>query len=627
MMKNEFLNPYNFVKLPESKRTKYNDNDKHTGVIEYSITTKTPLFIPNTSSETAFKQSDVCVDTKDIHKSYDFYSYTMLEADKRYENEYHSPVIPGSEVRGMVRSIYETLTASCMSGLTEDETPVKRVEGTFKPGLIAKDKDSYAIFEAESIRTDFDDKKTIDGQKVFVKKHYKNKKVQDITKYSNRYAKDSDKTGYVLNWGDGGTKKGKHIFIQKSQNKICNIDKSIVEDLLLKVIKSYKEQSNVTPDNKQAYEDYEKALKVFISGKSDSKNNIKAETYFPVNYLILDNSSNIVYLSPASISKEAYKNSIGKLAGDFAPCKDDDNICPACALFGRIGEKHTNSIASKIRFADAYPIDKNNDLSFYYQDNITLQTLSNPKLSNIAFYLERPENSNFWTYDYYIDKDDLENIIVEPAKLKGRKYYWHNKQCLLPKQVEITKFNKTIRPLKRDVTFKGKIYFEDISKKQLKELIWIINGGNSDSQGNVDICYKLGTGKPLGLGSVKCNVNKVLERVLNINGDNIEYNEVEITSEYKNESYDDIGFCQSSKVEFLNLCNFNAVPEDLMITYPRQYDQMEDEILDKGYMWYEANKSTIKSKHNEMYIKQNLSTAEKVTPLKCNSSNKESNNK
>ena len=45
MMKSEFLNPYNFVKLPKSKRTKYNDSDKHTGVIEYSITTKTPLFI------------------------------------------------------------------------------------------------------------------------------------------------------------------------------------------------------------------------------------------------------------------------------------------------------------------------------------------------------------------------------------------------------------------------------------------------------------------------------------------------------------------------------------------------------------------------------------------------------
>ena len=44
MMKSEFLNPYNFVKLPESKRTKYNDSDKHTGVIEYSITTKTVIY-------------------------------------------------------------------------------------------------------------------------------------------------------------------------------------------------------------------------------------------------------------------------------------------------------------------------------------------------------------------------------------------------------------------------------------------------------------------------------------------------------------------------------------------------------------------------------------------------------
>lgn len=68
-MAEKFINPYNFISFPPEKVRAYSDTDKHTGVIEYSITTKTPLFIPNSSSETAFKESIRIVD----HKSYDFF--------------------------------------------------------------------------------------------------------------------------------------------------------------------------------------------------------------------------------------------------------------------------------------------------------------------------------------------------------------------------------------------------------------------------------------------------------------------------------------------------------------------------------------------------------------------------
>ena len=70
--KKEFLNVYNFVPLAKKKAEKYTCQDEHTGVITYSITTKTPLFIPNTSNNQAFSMGqDVPVE----HKSYDFYSY------------------------------------------------------------------------------------------------------------------------------------------------------------------------------------------------------------------------------------------------------------------------------------------------------------------------------------------------------------------------------------------------------------------------------------------------------------------------------------------------------------------------------------------------------------------------
>ena len=111
-MNSRFVNPYNFIKFPKMKAQKYDDSDKHTGVIEYTLTTKSPLFIPNSSNDNAFgsKIPD--------HKTYDFYSYTNL-ANHTVNNEYSKPVIPGSEMRGLIRSTYETLTDSCM-GLLND---------------------------------------------------------------------------------------------------------------------------------------------------------------------------------------------------------------------------------------------------------------------------------------------------------------------------------------------------------------------------------------------------------------------------------------------------------------------------------------------------------------------------
>ena len=175
MKKNEFLNPYNFIELPEHKRKQYEDMDRHTGVIEYSITTKTPLFIPNTSTNKAFKISDEkeFSDPEKVHHSYDFYSYTLMKQEQRYDDVYHQPVIPGSEVRGMIRNLYETLTDSCMSGLTVNEIPIKRVPGIFKAGLICKNGENYKLLlNVDSFRIKFREYLP-DGKKIYVNKEYK----------------------------------------------------------------------------------------------------------------------------------------------------------------------------------------------------------------------------------------------------------------------------------------------------------------------------------------------------------------------------------------------------------------------------------------------------------------------
>ncbi|MCI9175970.1 MAG: hypothetical protein HFH49_13715 [Lachnospiraceae bacterium] len=65
-----FVNPYNFIPLEKKTQSvELGNQENFTGFIKYSLRTVTPLFIPNTSSEDAFKMQGKCKE----HKSYDFF--------------------------------------------------------------------------------------------------------------------------------------------------------------------------------------------------------------------------------------------------------------------------------------------------------------------------------------------------------------------------------------------------------------------------------------------------------------------------------------------------------------------------------------------------------------------------
>lgn len=590
MAGDKFLNPYNFIGFSEKKAKAYEDTDRHTGVIEYTITTKTPLFIPNSSSETAFKESETVAD----HKSYDFFSYTELEPGKHYENEYHLPVIPGSEIRGVVRNVYETLTDSCMGMLNEDEYPVKRSYERLVPGLLCRENGKIVLYKANSMR--------IGRERAEGGKHpggfedYRNG--TEVSFRTGRggwrnpvsqYSRDGryERKGYLLKWGMGITDPEKddkakaryhvfELFVSKTgeYQKVKSFSRDEVERKLLNVVNSYLDQPAITEENRKAYTEY----------KEDLVNFLKNGKCFPVNYSVLDAENEsleqrIVYLAPATFSKEVYSNSIGKLAGQFAPCKE--NFCPACDLFGHIGKDNMTSRASAVRFTDLYVAEEKESekyAEYYWRSKVTLQTLGGPKLGNVDFYLKRPEKAAFWTYDYYIANG---NTQIRPGELRGRKFYWHHPQVRLEK-AEPTKLNKTIRPVKEGVEFKGKLYFDSISERQMKQLVWILNSGSEQ------LGLQLGTAKPLGLGSISCTVDHVWERKINLTEDKLNYSVEELT--YADLTYEAAKFSENLKVkeEFYKIAGLYTVPKNMQITYPRTYAQKESEMTE-GFKWFGEN--------------------------------------
>lgn len=578
-----FVNPYNFIKFPSKKAKAYTDEDRHTGVIEYTITTKTPLFIPNSSSDSAFKISKKVND----HKSYDFFSYTELDPTKTYNGEYHVPVIPGSEIRGVVRNAYETLTNSCMGLLNADEYPVKRSVARFDPGLLYKDREgNFTLYEARSLRLGKDEprpKKSEpkgfedypNGTIIYYKNPPKNEKHQfmpiEVYSMNGKYSKE----GYLLKWGMGATKKRCHVFSIKKDNQNggetgikvedIHLSKDDIERKLLRVIDYYLAEPGLTGKNKAAYEEYKQDVKNFLEGDGDA--------YFPVNYSKLDRG--IYYLAPATLTKEVSDNNIGKLAGEFAPCEKD--YCPTCELFGYVGKSNESSKGSKIRFTDLYVTQEKDAASYYMRDCVTIQALGEPKLGNTEFYLRQPTGATFWNYDYYVRNKKLQ---ISDGILRGRKYYWHHQKMTIPEDIEATKLNKTIRPVKTNESFGGKLYFEDISKKQLKQLMWILNSG-SDGLG-----LKLGGAKPLGFGSVSCKVNTVVERNITACGDKISYLMNEIPME--GISYEEVGFSETVKEEFYKITGLKSVPKDVEITYPKEKSQ-KGKPLTEGYKWFVNN--------------------------------------
>ncbi len=610
----EFLNVYNFVPLAKIKAERYEDQDEHTGVITYSITTKTPLFIPNTSSDQAFRMEK---DVPAEHKSYDFYSYREMEPYKEYDELPEKPVLPGSELRGMIRGIYETLTDSCMGVLNEQDVPTLRTDETFKAGLLHRrgenqlelvkaNKYRYCMNNDKSCHT-YEETKYQEGQKLYYSKVPFGKNI--ITNCKMKPEGKFVCEGYLLKgMGDRslGKKYSAGIFRPKYEKgglrEQFQVERTLADkdiERLKAVLKSYREQPEA---EENCYQEYTEKLEDFLGGKG--------EMFFPVYYSAI--GKDLLYISPACITRELSHYTIGELAGDFAPCKSVETMCPACDLFGRVGKSNKDSHVSKLRFADAYP-EKDLKPAEYYErlQPITLESLSGPKIGNVEFYLYRPEKdiggikkeASFWTYDYYVLDGEL---YIEPGRLRGRKYYWHQPGVELPTDIEKTKLNKTVRPVKRNVTFIGKVYFDKISQTQLNQIIWILNCGADNS----DLAYKLGAGKPLGLGSVECKVMEVTERTISIANGKTFYHE----NCYKPDisAYEKLHFSQCCKDEFLLMNSFHAAEKVSQISYPVTEEQFGKPVQE-GFKWFVQNHESGGKNANS---KEEKSVSKKATSRK-----------
>lgn len=652
-----FVNPYNFIPLEKKTQSAESGSQENfTGVIKYSLRTVTPLFIPNTSSEDAFKMQGKCKE----HKSYDFFSYKDLSVLKASaENELPCPVIPGSEMRGMLRNNYEILTNSCMSAVDDETLLSKRTQEKYQAGLLERceKKDGAIKYRLIQVRDDCllrtKGKNSLDdeqgcweeiernkGREEWGRQCYIQDSLPEGTRVSFRFERrDRGKAialevekaegknpgcsiGYILK-GEAGPKMKSPDGLPGKQNKHCahvfrepaNVENYVVEVcgakefeeeyltcVLDAVLKLYDKNKEGT------YQQYREEYGKFKRGEGNQ--------FFPVYYSLLsyeENCEDSLLLSPACITREIYVRMLSDMAGDKKSCEKSGRLCPACALFGTFRkDKKSEGIVSRVRVTDLECLEK--DLRKCFDKKpVTLQPLSQPKF-NPEFYMKKPhKDAVFWTYDYYVDSKG--RVHKNMAGVNGRKFYWHHADFRMEScTAEPSKMNKTIRPLKKGVCFKGKVFFQNLSKKELDTLCYLINAGDDGKLEDKRHGYKLGAAKPFGFGSVAMHVDEVLLRRMEKTPDEqIFLREIPYQPE-KNDTLAD----QDVITNFEKMTDFYVL-EGENVSYPRK--EPNGDIFDwfeKNHKGYSYDKGTGKNKfvkmpqsRNKMLFEQYL---EPMTP-------------
>ena len=523
-----FINPYNFVTAKQDPVPKEVKKGELTGYITCTLRVEDMLAIP------------------DIAQNPDSQSFDFFPV-------FGKPLIPGSELRGCIRSAYEAVTGSCFS-VINSETLSKRTDNpdnNREAGLLMKKDGKWVIYNA----------------------WYKHEKRANC-KLTRKWFKCADTPTIDTTYF--------HSKMESSgaDCKDEDIDKLIkIYDIYYEGIK--KSEEGDAPKLRDIICEYKEKLQ-------SMKEADDSDIMIPVFYKKYKKDK-LAYLSPAHTGRKVFESTVPSLLKQRSPCDGKEGYCPACALFGSLGNKMP--LASKLRFTDASEKEIGSvNISDRY---VILPELSSPKLSTVEFYtthgeIIKNENIPVWNYD------------SSGVDVRGRKFYFHGlpqkEDTLGPRQIE-TKVAQS------GSLFTFKVYFDDISKDQLQQLLWVITIGENSSDSKQ--MHKIGRGKPVGYGSVKITVDEIFFR---------ELDKSSFAYSIKKQQYDDYmqkfdikkHFDMKALSDFKIISNYSlTVCEDkdgqkreiVPISYPIAEREPKDENessenLKAGHQWFSGNRKT-----------------------------------
>lgn len=544
----EAIAPYNFVPLPERvvpaeqqapvDQSQYH-GDRFTGRIECTLTTESPLFVRCGLTPEQLAEGLEAKDRPDF-----FYTASP-----------DTPVIPGSSLRGMLRSLVEIAAYGKIDRVTDRprffyravaakkddplQAPYEAAIGKFgrnvRAGYLERDGDAWFIRPVKPLqRASFFKVKEWDKKKrrELIPRTFKYLRLND-SGYEPQYVECS----FTVTRGERGSyvkpehigpprqiKGGNEGWMVTSGNMLeTGKDAPGVESPRTShvVVLKATESTRLAIDP-QAVEDYR-------AGRTE----FQQKAPFDPDWGVLQPGRPVFYLDPGPAGvvqafghspnfRLAYRFPASKRAAtpwDFVPpdVLAEDVTDLAEAIFGfvgrqrRRGEGREQAVAGRIFVGDATPLPGQAD-PWFSEQPITPHVLGTPKPTTFQHYLVQPRS----------EKVGLKHFGHRPGEeteIRGHKLYWHKggqPAIEMPadrpaKDTQTT----TIRPVRQGVSFCFTLHVENLSQVELGALLWVLRLG-----GDPAYRLKLGMGKPLGMGAVRLEHTIVesrrYERYLNL---------------------------------------------------------------------------------------------------------------
>lgn len=518
--------PYNFVPLPEKvipaaqsadelpDHDRY-DKDRHTGYFDVTLTTRSPLYVRCPLTLDGFLRQERGED-----ENAPFREKVRNTPDFFYTGDRNRPVIPGSSLRGMLRSLLEVVSYGKLERVTErklffrtvDDTAVglyyrDRMVGKVETGFLVRTSEGYAIrvcCMARVSRNQLEGRlyqgsgpnktpawqdKNHQWQPVWVKLSSNNRFVEELTLTSS----SSYTEGRLVITGDAPGKKKEFVFLLPDENaETLNLSEAIIE--------RFHDDDQITQWQTRAFP------------RREPKDNYRQRDGFlgthPQNpgepVFFLREQGELTFIGRAQMFRLSYQ----RTPLDLLPeeLRKASVLDYADSLFGYVGRDDkqgkkqgdkSQAYASRVNITNATLTGKPENL-WLSEQPFTPKILASPKPTAFQHYLTQHNPD---------DRKKLNHYGSPPTDttLRGHKMYWHqaNRQRsdIEDRDVPGNSTQHTqFRPVRAGVRFKFRIYFENLSNRELGALCWVLHPLGPEGQ---DYCHSLGMGKPLGMGAVK----------------------------------------------------------------------------------------------------------------------------
>jgi len=529
--------PYNFIPLPETvidvrdqlgdrnqiaiedalpSHDIYNPERRH-GYFDVTLTTETPLYIRGTLTPDEAESQ--------LKNKPDFFDVGDMNA----------PRIPGSSLRGMLRALVEIVGFGKLERMSDKKLFFRNVDNStlgtaYRDRMVGKDQGQnkvetgflvksddierpYVICSCEMARVHHDLLNGKDG--IYHrqnKANYPNWSVGQWRQNQRVWVKLGKNARFVdvispTKPNDGGYEEGILVITgdipgndpntgkPKKQREFVFLLRGVGAETLSvpeAIIDRFHDDDQVSQWQQKAFPK-DKPTRRSRDGWLQTKADSPGEPVF-----FLRENDQLTFLGRAGMFRLPYENSPTSL---MPKVHNDASIYDlAEALFGFIRRDENKqgakakAYAGRVQVTDAHLTP---DQANLYEEIITPPILSTPKPTTFQHYLVQPQGVK-------TRKADLAHYDSAGVKLRGHKLYWRRKRETISglhqndAPADSTQHTR-IRPLRRGLTFKFCVNFENLTDIELGLLAWVL-----ELPGNSAHRHMLGMGKPFGLGVVKC---------------------------------------------------------------------------------------------------------------------------